>query len=129
VDQLEAERGFILHTADKSLAIRYESPIEVFFVCPLWKRLKKCRAQGAKCLSLLHRMCWLDAGQLESGNCGNNDWLVCFEADFRRIIPYHPSDMAIYRRYARWGIDMADFHRIIRTMVNGQRSISTGKRL
>lgn len=101
---LEAERGFILHTADKSWSNTLKVTDDVSLSASLETLEWISEGNGPEAFLITLGCAGWDAGQLES-EIANNDWLVC-EADLD-VLFNTPSDMQFTAATNVLGIDMA----------------------
>ncbi|MEL0635496.1 MULTISPECIES: YqgE/AlgH family protein [Marinomonas] len=101
---LEAERGFILHTADKSWSNTLKITDEISLSASLETLERISEGNGPEAFRITLGCAGWDAGQLET-EIANNDWLVC-EADLD-VLFNTPSDMQFTAATKVLGIDMA----------------------
>ncbi|MBJ7539429.1 YqgE/AlgH family protein [Marinomonas sp. C1424] len=100
---VEAERGFILHTADKAWSNTLKVTDEVSLSASLEALEEIADGKGPSAFRITLGCAGWDAGQLES-EITNNDWLVC-EADLD-VLFHTPSDMQFTAATNVLGIDM-----------------------
>ncbi|GAA0827197.1 MULTISPECIES: YqgE/AlgH family protein [Marinomonas] len=101
---VEAERGFILHTADKSWSNTLKITSDVSLSASLETLEHISEGNGPEAFRITLGCAGWDAGKLES-EIANNDWLVC-EADLD-VLFHTPSDMQFTAATKVLGIDMA----------------------
>lgn len=101
---VEAERGFILHTADKSWSNTLKITSEVSLSASLETLEHISEGNGPEAFRITLGCAGWDAGKLET-EIANNDWLVC-EADLD-VLFHTPSDMQFTAATKVLGIDMA----------------------
>ncbi len=100
---VEAEKGFILHTADKQWSNTLQVTDEVSLSASLEALEDIAQNNGPNAFRITLGCAGWDAGQLES-EIANNDWLVC-EADLD-VLFHTPSDMQFTAATQVLGIDM-----------------------
>ena len=101
---VEAERGFILHTAEKKWSNTLTVTDEISLSASLEALEDIARGDGPNAFLITLGCAGWDDGQLEA-EIGNNDWLVC-EADLD-VLFHTPSDMQFTAATQVLGIDMA----------------------
>lgn len=101
---VEAERGFILHTANKVWDNTLRVTDEVSLSASLEALEDIAKGAGPDAFRITLGCAGWDAGQLES-EIANNDWLVC-EADLD-VLFHTPSEMQFTAAARVLGIDMA----------------------
>lgn len=100
---VEAERGFILHTTDKSWDRTLHVTEDVSLSASLEALEDIAQGNGPQAFRITLGCAGWDAGQLET-EIANNDWLVC-EADLD-VLFHTPSDMQFTAATRVLGIDM-----------------------
>ena len=100
---VEAERGFILHSAEKSWGNTLKITDEVSLSASLETLENIAEGKGPKDFRVTLGCAGWDGGQLEE-EIANNDWLVC-EADLD-VLFHTPSDMQFTAATQVLGIDM-----------------------
>ncbi|WP_394182698.1 YqgE/AlgH family protein [Marinomonas posidonica] len=101
---VEAERGFILHTADKQWSNTLPVTSEVSLSASLQALEDIAKGQGPSAFRVTLGCAGWDDGQLEM-EIANNDWLVC-EADLD-VLFHTPSELQFTAATQVLGIDMA----------------------